>query len=185
VRIISRVARAATIRLPGTASEGDPAVVADGVSAAELIGFRIIGDAATPLGTGIFVRNADVSVVDVEITGAARAAVEVDRARLTLLASHVHDNPGAGLALRRGASARVSQNVFSRNGLSERIGTALILQPDTQPAFFGNVFQGVAADAFRVLGDVAAARVGRENFFVDARDSPSHSSNSPHGTRGR
>ena len=45
VRIVSRVPRAATIRLSGTASEGDAAVVAAGVIGAELAGFRIVGDA--------------------------------------------------------------------------------------------------------------------------------------------
>ncbi len=161
VRVVSRVPRGATIRLPSTASEGDPAVVADGVRGAELVGFRIVGDAATPLGTGIFAKNADVSVVDVEITGAANAAIDLAEARgLTLLASHIHDNPGAALAIRGGASPRVNQNVFARNGLSERVGAALVVERDTQPTFFGNVFQGIADSAFRTLGDAASARVG-------------------------
>jgi serine/threonine protein phosphatase PrpC len=186
VRIVSRVPRGATIRLPTTASEGDPAVVADGVSGAELVGFRIVGDAATPLGTGIFAKNADVSVVDVEITGAANAAVDLgDAARLTLLASHIHDNPGAALAVRGGASPRVNHNVFSRNGLSERVGSALVVERGTQPLFFGNVFQGIAADAFRTLGDAAAARVLRDNWFADGHDSQGRPSNVPSGRRGR
>jgi serine/threonine protein phosphatase PrpC len=186
IRIVSRVPRGATIRLPGTASEGDPAVVANGVSGAELVGFRIVGDAATPLGTGIFATNADVSIVDVEITGAASAAVDLnDSARLTLLGSHIHDNPGAALAIRDGASPRVSQNVFSRNGLSERVGAALIVEPDTRPTFFGNVFRGIAADAFRSLGDAAAAEAARDNWFVDGHEPPSRSSSTPRGRKGR
>jgi serine/threonine protein phosphatase PrpC len=186
VRIVSRVPRAATLRLPGTASEGDPAVVADGVSSAELIGFRIVGDAATPLGTGIFAKNAEVSVVDVEITGAASVAVDLSEgARLTLLASHIHDNPGAALAIRAGASPRVNQNVFSRNGLSERVAAALVVERDTQPTFFGNVFQGIAADAFRTLGDGAAARVARDNWFVGGREAQGRPSSVPSGRRGR
>jgi serine/threonine protein phosphatase PrpC len=186
VRVISRVPREATLRLPGTASEGDPAVVADGVSGAELVGFRIVGDAATPLGTGIFVKNADVSVVDVEITGAASVAVDLsDAARLTLLASHIHDNPGAALIVRGTASPRVNQNVFSRNGLSGRIGAALIVERDTQPTFFGNVFQGIAADAFRPLGEAAAARVARDNWFSGGHEPQNRSSSAPGGRRGR
>jgi serine/threonine protein phosphatase PrpC len=186
VRVVSRVPRGAIIRLPSTASEGDPAVVADGVSGAELVGFRIVGDAATPLGTGIFARNADVSVVDVEITGAANAAVDLsDAARLTLLASHIHDNPGSALTIRRGASPRVNHNVFSRNGLSEHVGSALVVERDTQPTFFGNVFQGIAADAFKALGDAAAARVARDNWFGDGHESQGRSSSVPSGRRGR
>jgi serine/threonine protein phosphatase PrpC len=186
VRIVSRVPRGATIRLPSTASEGDPAVVADGVSGAELVGFRIVGDAATPLGTGIFAKNADVSVVDVEITGAANAAVDLnDGARLTLLASHIHDNPGSALTVRGGASPRVNHNVFSRNGLSERVGSALVVDRDTLPTFFGNVFHGIAADAFRTLGDAAAARVARDNWFADGHEPQGRPSSVPSGRRGR
>src|SRR5439155_17700385 len=70
VRVVSRVPRGATIRLPGTASETDPAVVAADVSNTEFVGFRIVGDAATPLGAGVLVKGGNVSIVDVEISGA-------------------------------------------------------------------------------------------------------------------
>jgi len=106
-------------------------------------------------------------------------------ARLTLLASHIHDNPGSALTIRGGASPRVNHNVFSRNGLSERVGSALVVERDTQPAFFGNVFQGIAADAFRILGDAAAARIARDNWFADGHESQGRPSNVPSGRRGR
>jgi PPM family protein phosphatase len=186
VRVASRVPRGATIRLPSTMSEGDPAVVADGVSGAELLGFRIVGDAATPLGTGIFAKHAEVSIVDVEITGAATVAIDLgDGARLNLLASHIHDNPGAAMAIRAAATPRVNQNVFARNGLSERVGAALVLERDAQPAFFGNVFHGIASDAFRVLGDTAAARVVRDNLFADIPEPQSRTPGPPRGRRSR
>jgi serine/threonine protein phosphatase PrpC len=185
VRIVSHVPRGATIRLPSTASEADPAVVADGVSGAELVGFRIVGDAATPLGTGIFAKNSDVAVVDVEITGAANAAVDIgDAARLTLLASHIHDNPGSALTVRAGAAPRIDHNVFARNGLSERIGSALVVERDARPTLFGNVFHGIAADAFRALGETAAARVARDNVFADGQ-SAGRAPDAPNGRRGR
>src|SRR5262249_8079597 len=78
IRLVSRVPRGATIRLPTTTSDTDfvAAVVSDRVSHAELIGFKIIGDAATPLGVGVGVTESDVAVMDVEIVGATRAAIE-------------------------------------------------------------------------------------------------------------
>jgi len=184
VRVVSRVPREATIRLPSTASEGDPAVVADGVAGAELVGFRIVGDAATPLGSGIFVKNAEVSVVDVEITGAVGVAVDLsDAARLTLLASHIHDNPGAALIVRGSSSPRVNHNVFARNGASGRVGAAVIVERETQPTFFGNLFQGIGAEAFRPLGDAAAARVMRDNWFAGGHEPQSRSSSAPGARR--
>ena len=166
-----RVPREASSVCP--APRRDPAVVADGVSGAELIGFRIVGDAATPLGTGIFAKNAEVSVVDVEITGASNVAIDLrEDARLTLLASHIHDNPGAAMMIRAGASPRVNQNVFSRNGLSERAGAAIVVESDTEPTFFGNVFQGITANAFRPPPRGAGANdpqlVGRQRRRADS-----------------
>ena len=76
VRVVSRVPRGATIRLPVTASELEPAVVAAGLSTAEFMGFRIIGDAATPLGVGLLVTDSALSIVDVEITGAITVAID-------------------------------------------------------------------------------------------------------------
>ena len=50
IRLMSRAPREATIRLPINVSDADsgPAVMATGLSNAELAGFRIVGDAATP-----------------------------------------------------------------------------------------------------------------------------------------
>src|SRR5690606_34828144 len=52
IRLLSRVPRGATIRLPADADESDVAVVASGVTGAEIVGFRVVGDAHTPLGVG-------------------------------------------------------------------------------------------------------------------------------------
>src|SRR3954464_4567761 len=101
VRIVSRVPRAATIRLSGTASEGDAAGGGVGVARADLAGFRIVGDAATPLGTGVLIRGSQASLVDIEVTGALNAAIVVDGTSFaTILASDVHDNPGVALTIR-------------------------------------------------------------------------------------
>ena len=117
IRVVSRVPRGAVIRLPGSASDVDAAIVARDVTDAALEGSASIGDAATPLGTGIAVTNSELSMSGVEITGAATAAVEVDAtSRVRLVGSDIHDNPGAALVVRPGANATISHNVFMRNG---------------------------------------------------------------------
>jgi serine/threonine protein phosphatase PrpC len=185
VRIVSRVPRAATIRLSGTASEGDAAVVAAGVAGAELAGFRIIGDAATPLGTGVLIRASQASLVDIEVTGAADAAIVVDGISFaTILASDVHDNPGAAVTI-RSASARLVHNVFMRNGTSERVRRSFIIDEGANPLFTGNVFQNVSRDGVDDLSDGARALWGRDNWFVDAQDVRSTSSTTPRIRRGR
>jgi len=184
VRVVSRVPRGATIRLSGTASEADAAVVAAGVTGAEIAGFRIVGDAATPLGTGVLVRGSDVSIVDIEVTGAVNAAIAIDGLSLaTILASDVHDNPGAALAI-RSASARIAHNVFMRNGVSERVRRSFIIDEGADPRFSGNIFHGVSHDAFGDLSDGSRAALGRDNWFAEAQDSRSPSSTTPRVRRG-
>src|SRR5262249_52431089 len=147
VRVVSRVPRMATIRLSGTASEGDAAIVAAGVTGAELAGFRIVGDAATPLGTGVLIRDSHASLVDIEGTGALNAAIAVDGMSLaTILASDVHDNPGAALTI-RSASARMAHNIFMRNGTSERVRRSFVIDEGADPVFTENIFHDVGRDA--------------------------------------
>jgi hypothetical protein len=176
VRIVSRVPRAATIRLSGTASEGDAAVVAAGVVGAELAGFRIIGDAATPLGTGVLIRGSQTSLVDIEVTGAANAALVIDGMSVaTILASDFHDNPGTAVII-RSTAARLAHNVFMRNGTSERVRRSFIIDEGANPLVTGNVFQDVSRDSFGDLSDGARAMLSRDNWFADAPDVRSTSS---------
>jgi serine/threonine protein phosphatase PrpC len=186
VRLVSRVPRGATIRLPGTGSEADPAVVAADVTGAELVGFRIVGDAATPLGTGVLVRNAELSIVDVEVTGAVAVAIDIkDRSRASIVAADIHDNPGAGLALRAGASTRIAHNVFVRNGVSERVPATMIIEENADARFAGNVFHGISPKVFGRLGEAARMALARDNWFVDAPDLRSPAPTSRRLRRGR
>ena len=185
VRVVSRIPRAATIRLSGTASEGDTAVVIAGVAGAELAGFRIVGDAKTPLGTGVLIRSSQASLVDIEVTGAVNAAVVVDGMSLaTVQASDVHDNPGAALTI-RSASARMAHNTFMRNGTSERVRRSFIIDEGADPLFTGNIFQDVAGDGLHDPGEGGRARFDRDNWFAAAQDVRSPSSSMPRVWRGR
>jgi hypothetical protein len=186
VRVISRVPRGATIRLAGTASEADAAVVASDITGAELVGFRIVGDAATPLGTGVLVKNSEVSITDVEVTGAAHVAIDIGyMSRASIVASEVHDNPGAALAIRSSESTRIAHNVFARNGKSERVQGSFIIADNAAPRFSGNIFHGVSPEAFALLPEAMRATLRRDNFFVEPPDLRSTTSAVPRGRRGR
>ena len=169
IRLISRVPRGAVIRLPGSASDADAAVVARDVTGAAFEGFVVIGDAATPLGTGIAVKNSELSLAGIEVTGAATAAIAVDpTSQLSLMGSDVHDNPGAALFLQAGANATISHNVFMRNGSAGGVRSSWIIQADTARTFVANVFIGTAPDGPAASSD-ARAMLARDNWFVDAR----------------
>jgi hypothetical protein len=166
VRIVSRVPRAATLRMPVDTPEGEPAVVARDVTGAELAGFRIVGDAATPLGTGILVERSDVALVDVEVLGAMTAAVELGAgAAGSMVGVHLHDNPGAGLVIRSGAASRISHSGFERNGLSQRTSAPLTVEAGARVRLEQNIFMGITPDVFRALPPDAVAAALRDNWF--------------------
>jgi len=167
VRLVSRVSRGATIRLPaGVRDAADvAAVTARNVSGAEIVGFRISGDSATPLPLGVLVQNSTVSIVDVEITGATRAAVEfAGGGASTLMASDIRDNnPGSALIVREGDKPRVSHNMFARNGEPDR-GAFVIRK--ASPTFTRNYFVGSTSGLFETLDGAAETELRRDNFFV-------------------
>ena len=141
-------------------------MVARDVIGAELAGFRIVGDAATPLGTGVLVERADVSLVDLEVLGAMAAAVELGtRSAGSVVGVDVHDNPGAGLVIRSGASSRISHSGFNKNGMSERTSAPVIVEAGARVRLEQNVFTGITPDVFRTLPPDAAAAALRENWF--------------------
>jgi hypothetical protein len=166
VRVVSRVPRGATLRMPVGTPEGESAVVARDVRGAELAGFRIIGDSRTPLGTGVLVERADVSLVDLEVLGAMSSAVELGAgATGSVVGVDAHDNPGAGLVIRSGALSRISHSGFNKNGMSERTSAAIIVEAGARVRFDQNVFAGVTPDVFGALSPEAAAAILRENWF--------------------
>jgi len=172
VHVVSRVPRGASIRLPGGASETDPAVVAFDVAGAALSGFRIIGDAATPLGIGIVVRNSDLALSDIEITGAHTAAIEYAGASGgSVVAAHLHDNPGAAIVVRTGASPRIAHSVFARNATSERAPGIILIESGARPILTGNTFQGVRPESIILPGTVDPAALRRDNWFINPADS--------------
>jgi serine/threonine protein phosphatase PrpC len=186
VHVISRVPRAATLRLPGGAADSDPAVVAERVSGAALIGFRIVGDVATPLGTGVLVSNAEVSVMDVEISGAANVAVDVRGGSLVnLVGSSIQDNPGAALALRSGSSPRIAHNLFAQNGSSDRIESPMLIDEGVDARFTGNVFNGSIGHVFASLSDAARAGLLKDNWFIGVADPRPAAPPPARGGRGR
>jgi hypothetical protein len=172
IRLMSRAPREATIRLPINVSDADsePAVVATGLSNVELVGFRIVGDAATPLGVGIGVTNGVLSISNVEIIGAAKAGVDFgEGSSATLFGSAVHDNPGAAILVRAGSNLRISNNVFTRNGMSERAPGNVVIEAGGKPVFQDNVFVGLSPDSFVSLDELARLRLKNSNWFLPDR----------------
>ncbi len=169
VRLVSSVPRAAILRLPGAASERAAAIVAMGVSDAALDGFRIVGDAATPLGIGILTADSELSLSNVEITGAARVALDIGKgSRVRVVASDIADNPGSALTVRAGATALVSHSVFRRNSSTAGAPTTVVVEDQGVADLTSNVFVGGSPSILTGSSEARAA-FGRSNWFIDAR----------------
>jgi hypothetical protein len=188
VRLVSRVPRGATIRLPAAVADAEnvPAIVARDVSGAELIGFKISGDSATPLAIGVSIRNSIVSIADVEITGATTAAVEFSGGTgSSLLASEIRDNPGAALVIRDGGAPRIGHSALSRNGTSAQAPGAVVVQAGSAPVFHRNVFTGMNVDGFVGLDTAAQLTLKRDNWFLPLADAPPRQGNGGQDSAGR
>jgi serine/threonine protein phosphatase PrpC len=171
VRLVSSVPRAAVLRLPGAASPDAAAVIARGIAEATIDGFRIVGDSATPLGTGILAVDAALTVAHLEIAGASTVGIEAGQgSQLRIIGTDFRDNPGAAIAVRATASASVSHSVFTRNATAGGTQKTLLLDDGNEAHFASNVFVGTGVNVFRGSSEARAA-FARDNWLVEARPS--------------
>jgi len=93
-----------------------PAIVADGVSEAAVLRLKI-GGGGEPWQDGILVNGGDLRIADVEIAGATQSGIEArGDGSVQIERCHIHDNGGAGVALRDEAAGWIIGNQISGNG---------------------------------------------------------------------
>ncbi len=169
VRLVSSVPHGAIVRLPGTASERAAAIVAMGITDAALDGFRIVGDAATPLGTGVLTADSELSLSGIAISGAVGVAIDIGRgSRIRVVAADIRDNPGSALAIRSGAAAAISHSVFTRNGTAGGAQKAVVVEDQSTAEFDANVVVGTSVNIFTGSSEARAA-FARGSWFVETR----------------
>jgi len=181
VRLVSTTPRGAIVRLPGAASERDAAVVAMNVVNASLDGFRIVGDAATPLGTGILTSDADLALTNVEISGAGAAAIDIGKgSRVHVAAADLRDNPGSAIVVRAGGVGSITHSVLARNGTTAGAQRTVVVDPEGRASFASNTVLGSVPQV--LTGDAETRTAfGRGTWFVDVRPA----SGTRSGARGR
>jgi PPM family protein phosphatase len=142
IDLVSRVPRGAVILPP--AGSAVPAVSAQGVDDARFAGFRIAGDAQTPLQVGLRMADSALEVEGIEITGAVAAGIDVSGDdRSTVRASFLHDNPGGGVLVEGNASPTLINNLIARNGRAP--GTprpGVEVRDGARPVLIENRFEG-------------------------------------------
>jgi parallel beta-helix repeat protein len=113
IRLTSGVTLISAQRHAAVLEGGEVLVLADGISQAHIVGFKLAG----PAEVGIRILNSGVDVTDVEITGMRDAGIEVEGEPLAYLrANQILSNPGVGIAVSGAARPIINNNVITGNG---------------------------------------------------------------------
>jgi hypothetical protein len=114
----------------------------------------------------VFVDDAAILLVDVEITGASRAGVEFGGPRTaSLLGSRIHDNPGVAVMINRSAAPRIAHNTFHRNRTAietDHPGA----EEGPSPSLHDNVFVGLGSDAVAAMERTTRLSLSGHNWFI-------------------
>jgi hypothetical protein len=169
VTLASEIPLRAVIR-PPTGADPAPAVTADGVRGARLLGFQILGDQGD-MPIGVMVLNGELELQDTRISGATDAGVDVwGGTAVTLRANNISDNPGVGVRVRRGAHPSLLHNAIVRNGRRAPAAPGVLLDPGAAPVLIGNVLADNGAEGIAGVAASDRAEFLRHNVFVaDAR----------------
>ncbi len=147
---------------PGVAIEGHDAIIQPpGIPAgavairlskagqATISHLRIQGSAQSQIFTGISATDGELTLSHVDISGTRSAGIEAGGAsKLILEDSTIHDNSGAGVLIRDGATAVLKSNTIVRNGQDRALPKpgVQILSPNSVQ-MFGNTFANNGAKA--------------------------------------
>jgi PPM family protein phosphatase len=142
VSLISERPREAVLQTSGIA------VTADDLRSGRIEGFRIISDEGQPLSVGVQVSDSEISVIDMDISGAQTAGIEIAGAASgTFRGNNVSGNPGTGVIIRDSAKPRFVHNMITNNGRGTGPARPGIeIAGAAQPFLSGNVIANNAAE---------------------------------------
>jgi serine/threonine protein phosphatase PrpC len=163
----------AAVLVPTGGATAVVAVVAERIGSGRITGFAIRSDRRVPLDVGIRLDDAAVTIEDVDVSGARLAAIAIEGPRpATIHASRIHDNPGAGIVVRSGASARIAHNRIEDNGRAAPASPGIELERGARAEIADNVIVGNGAAGVRGLaGAERAAALARNLFAAGGRSS--------------
>lgn len=142
VTLVSERPREAVLQTSGVA------VIADDVRGARIEGFRIVSDQGQPLTVGLQVTDSDLQVIDMDISGAQTAGIEIlGESSGIFRANNIAGNLGTGIIIRDNSTPRLVHNTIANNGRgagSPKPG--IEIAGNAQPLLQGNVILNNAAE---------------------------------------
>lgn len=194
ITVVSSQPLGALLRLPEGADEPRVAITAERVGGGQLIGFRIEGDAASPLDIGVLLTDSNVEVERMEISGARTTGVKViGNSHPVLIGNRIRQNAGSGVSVEGESEPEILHNWIIGNGAPVKgvhdVGSPGIEIHDTaRPVVLGNVIaengaagvDGLRADKQKDVEkknyfgeDVKANRKGKVRVQTETQNGPS------------
>jgi PPM family protein phosphatase len=170
VTLLAQSPRLSVLR-PAAGATDPVAVRAENVKGGRISGFLIRGDEAAPLAVGILVRNSQVVVDRVEVTGARLAGIEYAGGSTgTLSASQVHHNAGAGVIIHDPAAPTLENNLITENGKTpQRLRPGVEILSRSRPQLVGNIIADNGAEPVWHVAPVDEAMLNRNFFSLEGR----------------
>jgi nitrous oxidase accessory protein NosD len=154
--------------------DGGPAVVARGVTGAALDGIWIQGDAASPPSAGLEIVDASPVVSNIRISGAGTGIEIRGRSEPAISGSQIVGNPGAGIEIREGSGAKITNNLIAANGKGQPGPPmpGVEVHPQAHPILRDNGIVDNAAEPIRLHGAESQRADYATNFFgpMDVED---------------
>ncbi|HLK69944.1 MAG TPA: protein phosphatase 2C domain-containing protein [Bryobacteraceae bacterium] len=169
VNLRSQVPREAILRaMPQGAG---PAIFGESVKNIRINGFLIQGDEKATLTAGIVLKDSDVELDEMEVSGAGTGIEIRGTSNVVLSSSSIHDCLHEGVLIVGAAKPWISHNSFQRN-----LGVALAAREGARPSLIGNVFDKNALELPAEMMDVVKSK----NFLLDVKPRPPAANRPPH-----
>jgi parallel beta-helix repeat protein len=173
VTLLSATPRGATIRMDpqpiGTGATA--AVIARGLKSGRFGGFRIVGDATSPLSLGVLAQSSSVEIDDLEISGATDCGVRMEGSSGGVLrSSYVHDNAGCGVWIGGESTPRLTGNRISANGTGkDALRSGIEIHLPAQPLLENNIIRGNGLAGFGDIPATVASEIQNRNVTDEAK----------------
>ena len=158
VSLRSAVPREAILRAPPMG--GGPAIYGEGVKNVRISGFLIQGDEKLPLSAGIVLKDSDVEVDDVEVSGAGTGIEIRGGGKVSLTGNAIHDCLHEGVLIVGASTPWISHNSLQRNLGPGRLAA----REGARPSLVGNVFE---KNKLELPPEISVDVVRSKNFFLD------------------
>lgn len=167
VSLVAERPQTVTLSPPPVVSPALTLIVAEGPGRRRIEGIRLAPSAGEAFDYGVQVRDGDAELVELDVSGASVAGVVFEgRGDMRMLASTIHDNPGAGVAVGPGATPSLRFNAILDNGRGSPAGRAGVeLDAGSGARIESNVIAGNSAEGVRGATGSDADAIRGSNVF--------------------